>query len=116
MGKIAYTRNTTYTITHEYTAPTYLGTNLRFTVKSVQNDTDPTDVTNSILTPKNISMSGSSFPQSTTITIAPTDIAVTQLPGTYYYSIKIFDSNSGEYVVDSGTFVMTASSTNETTP
>lgn len=113
--KLTYNRGSTYTLTHNYTAPTYFGTKLIFTVKTVQNDTDATDLTNAVMTPKVITMSGSSFPQTTTITIAPTDVAVTMLPSnSYFYSIKVIDSNGGEYVVSSGTFVLTAVPTNET--
>jgi hypothetical protein len=114
MGKITYIRGTSYSLTHNYTAPNYPGTKLIFGVKSVPNDTDPTDATNAIIAPKSIAMTGSTFPQSTVITINPTDVALTVAPGNYFYAIKIFDSNKGEYVVDSGSFVLTASSLNET--
>jgi hypothetical protein len=66
------------------------------------------------MTPKSIVMTGSSFPQSTTITISPTDIADTAAPGTYYYSIKIIDSNGDEYIGDAGQFRLAAVSTNRT--
>jgi hypothetical protein len=66
------------------------------------------------MTPKSIVMTGSSFPQSTKITISPTDIADSIAPGTYYYSIKIIDSNGDEYIGDSGQFRLMAVSTNRT--
>jgi hypothetical protein len=113
-NKITYTRGTTYLLTHTFTAPQYLGAKLLFTIKNVANDTDVTDTTNSIITPKTIVMSGSTFPQTTVITISPTDIAATVAPGTYYYSLKVIDSNGGEYLGDSGQFVLKATSTNRT--
>lgn len=114
MGKIIYTRGTTCNLTHTYTAPTYFGATLLFTIKTVKNDTDATDLTNAVLTPKRVSMTGSSFPQTTLITINPTDVPATVAPGTYYYSLKIIDSTGAEYPGDSGTFVLNAITTNET--
>lgn len=110
-NKITYPRTTTYTITHNYTGP-YLGATLYFTVKSTPYDSDPTDITDSLLTPKNITMSGSTFPQTTIITINPSDIADTVAPGNYYYDIKVLDTNSDVYLCTSGTFVLTASPNN----
>jgi hypothetical protein len=113
--KLTYARGSTYAITHNYTAPTYLGQTLYFVVKSVPNDTDVTDMTNVIMAPKVITMSGSTFPQTTTITIVPTDVAVSMEPGNYFYSIKVKDTNADEYVcVLSAPFVLTASTVNET--
>jgi len=109
--KLTYPRTTTFTITHEYTGP-YLGTMLYFTVKSSQYDSDSTDTTDSILTPKNITMSGSTFPQTTIITINPSDIADTVAPGNYYYDIKVLDTNNDLYLCVSNSFVLTASPTN----
>jgi hypothetical protein len=115
MGKITYTRGTTLKLTHTYTAPQYFGASLIFTVKTVQNDSDATDLTNAVMTPKEIPMSGSSFPQTTVIPIAPTDVAITMDPSTnYFYSIKVIDSNGDEYMCDSGTFILAAQPTNET--
>ncbi len=111
-NKILYTRGTTYKLTHTYTAPTYLGVTLLFTVKNAKYDSDVTDVTNSIMTPKTLSMSGSTFPQTTTITINPSDIADTVVPATYYYSLKVIDSSGAEYKCDSGTFVLEGITTN----
>jgi hypothetical protein len=113
--KITYARGSTYNITHTYTAPTYLGATLYFVVKTVSNDTDATDSTNTIMTPKIITMSGSTFPQTTQITINPTDVAVTVAPGNYYYSIKVKDTNSEEFIcVLSAPFILEASTVNET--
>lgn len=113
MGKITYTRGTTYKITHRYTAPEFLGVTLLFTVKTVPSDEDITDVTTSIMTPKTVAMGGASFPQSTVITIDPEDVAVTVDPAkNYAYSLKVIDSNGDEYAVDSGSFILNAISTN----
>lgn len=111
---IEYIRGTTYHITHTYTAPTYLGATLLFGVKSVQDDTDPTDATNAIMTYKRISMTGSAFPQTTDIAINPTDVAVTVAPGKYYYTIKVIDTQGQEFVVAQGTFTLEASTINKT--
>jgi hypothetical protein len=112
---ITYTRGTSYALTHTYTAPVYLGATLIFTVKSVQNDTDITDLTNAIMTPKVITMSGSSFPQQTLIQLNPADVSVDTVPGKYYYSIKIIDTQGKEYPAASGVFNLAAITTNEIT-
>lgn len=111
---IEYTRGTTYFLTHNYSAPTYLGATLLFGVKSVPNDTDPTDSTNAIMTYKRITMTGGSFPQTTLIHINPTDVAVTVVPGKYYYTVKVIDTEGDEFVVAQGTFQLAASTVNET--
>lgn len=111
-NSINYTRGTTYVISFTYTAPTYLGETLLFTVKDVPYDTDATDVSNSIMTPKTISMTGTSFPQTVEVPIAPTDVADTVNPGKYFYSAKVVDTNGGEYIIASGPFVLSATSTN----
>lgn len=115
MGKITYTRGTSYAITHNYTAPQYLGATLIFTVKNVPNDDDATDTTNQIMAPKRVSMTGSSFPQSTIIQINPGDVPMTIDGGEYYYSVKVIDVNAKEYIADSGTFTLNVSTTNEIT-
>jgi hypothetical protein len=107
---INYTRGTTYNLTHTYVAPQYFGANLIFTVKTVKNDTDITDLTNAVMTPKIIPMTGTSFPQSTHIAIE-----VTMEPGNYYYSIKVVDTDGQEFIAVSGSFVLAAVSTNEIT-
>lgn len=112
---LTYTRGTTYNLTHTYTAPEYLGATLIFTAKTVANDTDITDLTNAIMAPKIITMSGSSFPQTTNIAINPGDVAVTQIPGKFYYSIKIIDTDGEEYIVAQGRFNLVAYTTNEIT-
>jgi hypothetical protein len=89
-----------------------LGETLYFTVKNVEYDADNTDTTESLLTPKTITMTGSTFPQSTVITINPADIADTVDPGDYYYDIKVLDTNGDVYLCVSGSFVLTASPTN----
>lgn len=113
---LTYTRGTTYNLTHTYTAPQYLGVTLIFTVKTVQNDTDITDLSNAVMTPKVIDMTGSSFPQTTLITINPADVAVTMDPGNYYYSIKIIDTHGEEFIVAQGRFALVAYPTNDITP
>jgi hypothetical protein len=112
---LTYPRGTTYSLTHTYTAPQYLGVTLIFTVKTVKNDSDITDITNAIMTPKVITMSGSSFPQTTPITIDPGDVSVNTKPGKDYYSIKVIDTQGNEYIVASGVFNLTAFTTNEIT-
>lgn len=112
---ITYTRGTSYAVTHNYTAPQYLGATLIFTVKTVQNDTDITDLTNAIMAPKVITMSGSSFPQSTVIQMNPGDVSVDTAPGKCYYSIKVIDTQGKEYPVASGVFNLVAITTNEIT-
>lgn len=115
---ITYTRGTTYVVTHNYTSqmsPAYLGANLIFTVKTVPNDTDETDLTNAIMTPKVVGMSGSTFPQRTNITINPGDVAVTEQPGKCYYSVKVIDTSGAEYIVSQGVFNLKAYPTNEIT-
>lgn len=110
---ITYVRGTTYSITSNYTGPA-LGSTLKFTVKIVANDSDSSDTANAVLSPKSVAMSGSTFPQTTTITIAPTDVSLSKLPGNYFYSLKVIDSLGHEYVADSGQFVLQAITTNET--
>jgi hypothetical protein len=112
---ITYTRGTSYGLTHTYTAPQYLGEYLIFTVKTVQNDTDNTDLTNAVMPPKVIDMTGDAFPQSTGIVIMPTDVPVTTPPNNrYYWSIKVIDTSGAEYIVAQGTFALVAYTTNET--
>jgi hypothetical protein len=73
------------------------------------------DTANAVMTPKKITMTGSTFPQTTTITIAPTDVAISVAPSkNYSYSIKVIDSTGAEYLCQSGTFILQASTTNET--
>ena len=114
MGKITYTRGTSYYLTVNYTAPTYLGATIWFTAKNVSNDTDPTDVNNQLFTPKTSSMTGSSFPQTIVLKISPADIPPSIEPANnYYYSVKVKDSNNDEYMIDEGVFVLEAYTTNE---
>jgi hypothetical protein len=108
---ITYPRTTTYTLTHNYTGP-YLGATLYFTVKDVPYDADNSDIGNSILPPKNITMAGDVSPQATTITIEPSDIADSVPPGVYYYEIKVLDTNGDVYLCVSNKFVLTASPNN----
>lgn len=112
---LTYPRGTTYNLTHNYTAPTYLGATLIFTVKNVPNDSDETDLTNALMAPKVITMSGSSFPQTTLITINPADVSLDMEPGKYYYSVKVIDTQGAEYIVASGVFTLVAFTTNEIT-
>lgn len=115
VNPITYTRGTTYNITHTYTAPQYLGATLIFTAKTVPYDSDAPDTLNALFTPKKIIMSGSTFPQTTTITINPTDVSINTAPSkNYSYSIKVIDSTGAEYVCASGTFILDATTTNET--
>ena len=113
MHKIEYTRGTSCDFTHNYTAPVNLGATLIFAVKTSANDNDATDLTNSIMTPKRITMSGSTFPQTTVISILPGDVSVNTAPGRYYYSIKVIDVAGKEYEADAGTFQLSAITVNE---
>lgn len=111
MGKITYTRGTTYTITHIYKkngVPSTAGTMLYFTVKPTQNDSDAADST--AIIDKQISMSGAT----TVFSINPADVAVTVQPGDYYYDIKVKETTSPlvVYLADSGAFTLTATPTN----
>lgn len=110
---ITYTRGTTYSLTHNYTGPA-LGATLYFVVKNVANDSDAADTANSLFAPKVVTMTGSTFPQTTAVTINPSDVALTKLPGTYYYSLKVKDVNGHEYLCDSGQFILEAVTVNET--
>lgn len=110
-----YTRGTTYWVNHNYVAPQYLGATLIWTVKTVPNDADETDLTNSIMTPKVIAMSGSTFPQNTRFSINPGDVSVSQEPGKCYYSVKIIDTSGAEYIMAQGIFNLQAYPTNEIT-
>jgi hypothetical protein len=109
LGKITYTRGTsmsfgvTYSNDDGSTAVRAL-----FTVKSVQNDSDPTDTTNSIMAPKDITMTNNAG----AVWINPSDVAVTVAPGKYYYSVHMIDSNNHDWPVDSGTFTLLADPTN----
>jgi patatin-like phospholipase/acyl hydrolase len=110
---ITYTRGTTYNLTHNYSAPLYLGATLIWTVKTVQNDTDITDLTNAVMNPKTVAMSGDTFPQTTHIVINPNDVPVTQTPGKCYYSIKVIDTEGEEFIVANGIFQLEAVPTND---
>lgn len=109
MGKINYTRGTTYTITHTYQKngiDSTDGRTLLFTVKSVPNDTSADDSTAVIK--KNIPMTGAT----TVFTIAPSDIADTVAPAKLHYDIRVIETSGAIYDVDNGTFTLTATATN----
>jgi hypothetical protein len=113
MGKIIYNRGTTYTLTHNYTAPQYPGVTLIFTAKIVAFDADDNDSSNAIFEPKVVAMSGSTFPQTTVLTINPGDVDLNIPPKGYFYSVKVIDSDGGEYITSSGVFVLEVTTTNQ---
>jgi len=110
--KLEYYRNTTFNLTHVYQkngVPSTDGQTLFFTVKPTQYDTSTGDTT--ALISKTISMSGAN----TTITINPTDLADTVAPGTYYFDIKVKESNGPPPVIyqcAAGEFILLAEPTN----
>lgn len=108
-NKITYNRGTTYTITHVYNvngSPSVAGVTLFFTVKTVPYDSSAIDTT--AIVKKNIAMSGAT----NVITVLPTDIPDTVVPGNYYYDLKVLDNTGAIYLVDNGSFVLTATPTN----
>lgn len=115
MGKLVYVRGTTYYLTVNYTAPTYLGATIIFTAKNVQSDSDATDTDNQLFAPKTAAIPGATFPQTVILKISPNDIPVDIEPANnYYYSVKVIDTNGDEYMIDEGAFVLEAYTTNET--
>lgn len=112
MGKLKINRGTTYTLTYKHkvdgVATTLVGATVRFTLKSVEWDTDANDNTASVT--KDITNGNSSG--EATITLTPTDTYKT--PGKYYYDIKVDVNSDGVtiYKMDEGTVVLDGSPTN----
>lgn len=79
-----------------------------FTVKT-QIDDDPTDITNAVIAPKNISMVGNAC----NIEIAPSDVADTvSAANNYFYDIRVIDGNGKIFPGSSGTFELDVTATN----
>lgn len=112
MGKLTYSRNTTYGIQHTYQkngVNSTDGVTLFFTVKATQNDSDAGDST--AIISKTIAMSGAV----TSFTIDPPDVADTVNPGKYFYDFKVKEAGTSPLVIhqcDSGTFILEAEPTN----
>ena len=112
MSKLKINRGTTYTLTYNHkvdgVATTLVGATVRFTLKSVEWDTDAND--NTALVVKNITNGNSSG--EATITLTPTDTY--QTPGKYYYDIKVDVNSDGVtiYKMDEGTVALDGSPTN----
>jgi hypothetical protein len=111
VGKIVYTRGTTYAVGITYSNTSGVaGAYALMTVKSSPGyDTDATD-SQSIIPPKEVTMVAGAA----TITIQPSDVGLNTPPGNYYYSVKVIDTEDEEYVIDSGTFKLVVVSTNRT--
>lgn len=105
-------RGTTYTITYNHlvdgVATTLVGATVRFTMKSVEWDTDADD-SDAIVT-KNIT-NGTSGGVAT-ISLTPTNTY--QTPGKYYYDIKVDVNSDGVtiYKMTEGTITIDGSPTN----
>lgn len=109
MGKITYTRGTTYTITHTYKkngVDSTDGATLLFTVKPDEYDSTADDSTATLK--KNVAMSGAT----NVFTIEPDDIDDSVEPGKYYYDMKVIETGGDIYLVDSGKFNLEATPTN----
>lgn len=112
MATIKYPRGTTYILTHTWMGPA-LGSKLLFTVKTVENDSDTTDAaTNAVMPPKDITMTGSTMPQTTVVKILPTDVADTVDPDDYFFDGKVLDVNGDIWPAFAGKFELTATPTN----
>ena len=110
MGKISYTRGTTYTIGVTYAnANGVVGQTVMFTAKTVQYDSDTADAT-AIFKQDQTLVSNAA-----TITISPSSIAPTVAPGNYHYDVKVLDVSGEIYPIDSGVFTLKATPTNRLT-
>ncbi len=112
MAKLKINRGTTYSITYNHlvngVATTLVGATVRFTMKSVEFDTNATDTT--ALVTKNVTTGTAGGVA--TITLTPTDTY--QTPGTYFYDIKVDVNSDGVtiYKMDEGKIVLDGSPTN----
>lgn len=104
-------RGTTYTIGVTYkkngVPTTLVGATVRFTVKTLEYDSNWTDADAIIL--KNVT-DGNSSGQAT-ITIDPTDTAQIE-PGEYFYDIKVEEASGAIYKIDEGKIKLDGSPTN----
>lgn len=113
MANLKINRGTSYSITGTFSLDGVLtslvGSTVRFTMKTVEYDTDTADSSAVVL--KNITSgtSGGSY----TITLNPADTA-TLTPGKYFYDIKVDRTSDGVtvYKLDEGTVTLDGSPTN----
>lgn len=113
MANLAYVRGTTFEITFNWFPPegAPAGTTLLFTVKS-EIDNDITDLTNDIMTPKNIAMTDNSA----VIEIAPGDVGMQHDPArNYVWDTKVIDAEGNIYPAVSGKFGLNVTATNRIT-
>lgn len=113
MGNFTVDRGTTFTIDIIYkkngVAATLVGATIRFTVKTVEYDTNVTDST-AVIT-KNITSHTNAAAGLSLITIDPTDTS-TLTPGKYNYDIKVAEAGGAIYKIDEGTIKLDGSPTN----
>ena len=113
MADLAYVRGTTYSFTFNWTPPVGApaGETALFTVKT-ELDNDITDLTNDILTPKNIAMTNNSC----VITIEAADVGMTHEKGSnYVWDIKVMDTDGKIWPAVSGKFKLNVTATNRIT-
>lgn len=110
MAKLNYVRGTTYNMTFNYTPPegAAAGATALFTVKT-EIDNDITDMTNDIMTPKNVPMTDNSC----VITIDPADVGMSHdASNGYVWDIKVIDADGNIYPAVSGKFGLDVTATN----
>lgn len=111
MANIKINRGTTYTIGVIYkrngVVETLVGATVRFTMKTVEWDTDVDDTSAFIV--KNVT-NGTAQGEAT-ITINPEDTA-TITPDKYYYDIKVEQADNKIYKIDEGRVTLDGSPTN----
>lgn len=107
MSDRSYHRGTSKKITVNYTPLNGIaGSKVFFTVKANQYDEVVDD--SSAIIKKTVSMSDNTA----TISLVPSTVPDSQPPGNYYYDIAVLDAASDIYVIDSGSFEITATPTN----
>lgn len=105
--KITYYRSTSYSFEATVVPPTGLTASTAFfTVKTTPYTDSSTDA--AALIKKDITP----VDNVATISIAPSDVADTTAPGTYYYSIHFKMSDGNIYPFAAGKFVLKATTTN----
>lgn len=111
MAKLSINRGTTFTIQVLYKKNgvpfTLVGAIVRFTIKTVEYDSDMTDSSAVVL--KNITDGDSGGNAS--IIIEPSDTDTLE-PGKYYYDIKVEQADGEIYKIDEGTVALDGSPTN----
>lgn len=111
MAQLKINRGTTYTIGINYKRNgeprTLVGATVRFTMKTVEWDSDMTDSSAVVL--KNVT-DGNADGEAT-IEIEPADTD-TLTPEKYFYDIKVEEANGDIYKIDEGTVKLDGSPTN----